>query len=155
MRDVSAVATSLETIQNWRAMHRLEMSCQIVHDSIHDRPGWTKEYLLSLAATPVGYGSVAVGGPWEGTPTAFEFYVVPTERLDSAHVPDSATRASGGTSQVGASLPCGQGRRILRGPSTRSPRGLRAIAVQTRSVGTTQSFIPHSPASMRRFSGSG
>src|SRR5262249_6851125 len=30
---------------------------------------------------PVGYGSVAVGGPWTGTPAAYEFYVVPHRRL--------------------------------------------------------------------------
>ena len=52
--EVSAVETRLEHIRNWRDMYRLEMSCQIVHDSIHDRPGWTREYCLSLAGTPVG-----------------------------------------------------------------------------------------------------
>ncbi len=79
--EVSVVATSLERIRPWRDMYRLEMSCQIIHDSIHDRAGWTQEYLLSLNETPVGYGSIAVGGPWEKQPTAYEFYVVPTHRL--------------------------------------------------------------------------
>lgn len=79
--EVSAVETGLEHIRLWRDMYRLEMSCQIVHDSIHDRPGWTHEYLLSLAGTPVGYGSVAVGGPWVGKPTVYEFYIVPNHRL--------------------------------------------------------------------------
>jgi GNAT superfamily N-acetyltransferase len=78
---ISARATTLERIQPWRDMHRLEMSCQITHDSIHDRPVWTREYLLSVGDTPVGYGSVAVGGPWTGHPTVYEFYVVPTQRL--------------------------------------------------------------------------
>jgi GNAT superfamily N-acetyltransferase len=77
----SAAATTLERIRPLRDMHRLEMSCQITHDSIHDRPGWTHEYLLSIGDTPVGYGSVAVAGPWTGNPTVYEFYVVPTQRL--------------------------------------------------------------------------
>ena len=63
-------------------MYRLEMGCQIVHDSIHERRGWTQEYLLSMSGTPVGYGSVAVGGPWTGEPTAYEFFVAPHERAN-------------------------------------------------------------------------
>jgi GNAT superfamily N-acetyltransferase len=78
---ISAATTTFQQIRSWRDMHRLEMSCQITHDSIHDRPGWTREYLLSIGETPVGYGSVAVGGPWAGHPTVYEFYVVPTQRL--------------------------------------------------------------------------
>jgi GNAT superfamily N-acetyltransferase len=79
--EISASESSLESIRRWRDMYRLEMSCQIIHDSIHDRPGWTREYLLALAGTPVGYGSVAVAGPWLGKPTVYEFYVVPNQRL--------------------------------------------------------------------------
>jgi len=77
----SARTTDLKDIVQWRDMYRLEMACQIVHDSIHERPGWTDEYMLYAAGAAVGYGSVAVGGPWEGTPTAYEFYVVPHQRL--------------------------------------------------------------------------
>jgi GNAT superfamily N-acetyltransferase len=76
-------------------MYRLEMSCQIVHDSIHDRPGWTQEYLLAVAGTPVGYGSVAVGGPWTGQPTAYEIYVVPPHRLHLFDLFRALLRASG------------------------------------------------------------
>jgi GNAT superfamily N-acetyltransferase len=79
--DVSVVPTSLDRIRLWRDMYRFEMNCQIVHDSIHDRPGWTQEYLLSVRDTPVGYGSVAIGGPWKDNPTAYEVYVVPTQRM--------------------------------------------------------------------------
>jgi GNAT superfamily N-acetyltransferase len=78
---IAAAVTTLERIQPWRDMHRLEMRCQITHDSIHDRPGWTHEYQLSVGDKPVGYGSVAVGGPWTDRPTVYEFYVVPTQRL--------------------------------------------------------------------------
>ncbi len=60
------------------------MGCQIVHDLIHRRPGWTNEYWLRLkeadAQPVVGYDSVAVDGPWSGTPTAYEFYVAPQYR---------------------------------------------------------------------------
>ena len=77
----SANATNLKDIILWRDMYRLEMACQIVHDSIHERRGWTEEYMLFSAGTAVGYGSVAVGGPWNGMPTLYEFYVVPHQRL--------------------------------------------------------------------------
>lgn len=75
--DVSAKAAVFEDIIRWRDLYRLEMGCQITHDSIHDRPGWTREYLLLLDGTAVGYGSVAVAGPWAGKPTVYEFFVVP------------------------------------------------------------------------------
>ena len=78
---ISATPTTFERIRRFRDMYRHEMSCQIIHDSLHERPGWTNEYLLSVADTPVGYGSLAVGGPWTGQPTVYEFYLVPTQRL--------------------------------------------------------------------------
>jgi RimJ/RimL family protein N-acetyltransferase len=81
MTTFSAAATGLGSIRRWRDMYRLEMNCQIIFDSIHDRDGWTQEYLLSVGNTAVGYGSVAISGPWSGRPTAYEFYVVPTRRL--------------------------------------------------------------------------
>lgn len=77
---ISATPARLEDIAPWRDMYRLEMACQIVHDSIHARAGLTDEYLLSEGGTAVGYGSIAVGGPWKGEPTAYEFYVVPNRR---------------------------------------------------------------------------
>lgn len=79
--EFSAKATNLKDIVLWRDMYRLEMACQIVHDSLHERRGWTNEYMLFSAGTAVGYASVAVDGPWKGTPTAYEFYVVPHQRL--------------------------------------------------------------------------
>ncbi|MGO8678334.1 MAG: GNAT family N-acetyltransferase [Limisphaerales bacterium] len=53
------------------------MNCQIVHDSLHTRKGWTQSYLLLSGSAIAGYGSVVVGGPWKGIPTVFEFYVLP------------------------------------------------------------------------------
>ena len=79
-------------------MYRLEMGCQIIHDSIHERPGWTDEYILFAAGIAVGYGSVAVGGPWKGTPTAYEFYVVPHQRLHAFELFHALLRVSGAVS---------------------------------------------------------
>jgi GNAT superfamily N-acetyltransferase len=69
-----------ETIAVWRDLYRQEMDCQIIHDSIHSRPGWTVEYALHCDGVAVGYGSVAVGGPWKASPTIYEFYVLPSRR---------------------------------------------------------------------------
>jgi GNAT superfamily N-acetyltransferase len=63
-----------------RTRHRAEMNCQIVHDSIHRREGWTSSYLLDAEGAIAGFGSVAIGGPWTGKPTVFEFYVLPEYR---------------------------------------------------------------------------
>ncbi len=56
------------------------MGCQIIHDSIHSRPGWTIEYALDLEGGVVGYGSVAVAGPWTNSHALYEFYVKPESR---------------------------------------------------------------------------
>ena len=77
---LSARAADLKDILHWREMYRSEMDCQIIHDSTHGRPGWTVEYVLFAGGAGVGYGSVAVGGPWKRAPTAYEFYVVPDQR---------------------------------------------------------------------------
>jgi GNAT superfamily N-acetyltransferase len=71
---------ALERILPWRHMYREEMSCQIIHDSIHSRPGWSLEYSLQAGEAEVGYGSVAIGGPWKEKPTIYEFYVQPAHR---------------------------------------------------------------------------
>jgi len=67
-------------ILTFRERYREEMNCQIVHDSIHRRTGWTLTYGLELDALSVGFGSVAVSGPWKDKPTLFEFYVLPQHR---------------------------------------------------------------------------
>lgn len=74
------------------------MACQIVHDSIHERRGWTDEYLLFVGDAAVGYGSIAVGGPWKGTPTAYEFYAVPNQRLRLFELFRALLEASGAVS---------------------------------------------------------
>ncbi len=65
----------LDEIEPLRKSYEIEMNCQIVHYSIHERPGWTREYVLEAGPRVVGYGSVAVGGPWRDTPALYEFYV--------------------------------------------------------------------------------
>lgn len=78
---LSAKPVALQEIALWRDLYREEMNCQIVHDSLHPRQGWTEEFLLEAEGAPVGYGSVVIGGPWKGTRTVFEFYVAPPYRF--------------------------------------------------------------------------
>src|SRR5262245_48764847 len=92
---ISAHAASFSDIAPWRDMYRVEMGCQIIHDSIHERRGWTDEYMLLVDDVPVGYGSVAVSGPWKGAPTAYEFYVVPHQRLQLFELFRALLEASG------------------------------------------------------------
>jgi GNAT superfamily N-acetyltransferase len=78
--ELSAKVATIEEIAALRDLYRQEMNCQIIHDSIHSRPGWTVEYSLSASGLIVGYGSVAVGGPWKSDPTLYEFFVLPFYR---------------------------------------------------------------------------
>jgi GNAT superfamily N-acetyltransferase len=74
---LAVTPTSLEEIKPWRDLYRKEMNCQIIHDSIHGRAGWSAEYSLTSGGVCIGYGSVAIAGPWKDKPTLYEFYVVP------------------------------------------------------------------------------
>jgi GNAT superfamily N-acetyltransferase len=76
----SARPATLQDILPLRALYRQEMNCQIIHDSIHSRQGWSNEFLLRLGDTPVGYGSLAIAGPWKDKPTLYEFYLLPQFR---------------------------------------------------------------------------
>jgi GNAT superfamily N-acetyltransferase len=78
--DLIVKPSGAEQIAAWRDLYRQEMNCQIIHDSIHSRPGWTLEYFFDCEGAPTGYGSVAVGGPWKGKPTIYEFYLLPQRR---------------------------------------------------------------------------
>jgi GNAT superfamily N-acetyltransferase len=78
--ELSAKRITLEEIRGLRDLYRQEMNCQIIHDSIHVRTGWTLEYALHAGGTIVGYGSVAVVGPWKDKPSIYEFYVLPYYR---------------------------------------------------------------------------
>jgi GNAT superfamily N-acetyltransferase len=81
MMELTAKRVTLDEIRSMRDLYRTEMDCQIVHDSIHSRPGWTDEYGLFVGAEPAGYGSVAVGGPWKSGSTLYEFYLLPPHRV--------------------------------------------------------------------------
>lgn len=76
----AAHPATLEQIAPLRDRYRREMNCQIVHDSFHTRPGWTREYGLEVGGRVVGYGSVVEAGPWVGKPAVYEFYVEPDHR---------------------------------------------------------------------------
>jgi hypothetical protein len=78
-----------------RTRHRDEMNCQIVHDSIHRRKGWTLSYVLELGGVNAGFGSVAIGGPWKDKPTFFEFYVLPEHRSRAFELFEAFLAASG------------------------------------------------------------
>jgi len=96
---LSAKPASAEDVLPWRDMYRLEMSCQIIHDSIHSRKGWTQEYFLFAGGVAVGYGSIAIAGPWKEKPTVYEWYVVPQYR---SHMFDlfSALLAASGSATI-------------------------------------------------------
>jgi GNAT superfamily N-acetyltransferase len=84
-----------EAILPLRTRFRQEMNCQIVHDSIHRREGWTLSWLLELDGAAVGFGSIAIGGPWKDNPTVFEFYVLPENRTRAFELFEAFLRTSG------------------------------------------------------------
>ncbi len=73
------------------------MNCQIVHDSIHRRTGWTTTYALVVDDIDAGFGSIAIGGPWTGLHTIFEFYVVPAYRGSAFQLFETFLEACGAT----------------------------------------------------------
>jgi GNAT superfamily N-acetyltransferase len=75
-----ATLTDAHSILPLRTRYRQGMNCQIVHDSIHSREGWTLTYAIRLADASAGFGSVAIAGPWKDKPTIIEFYVLPVHR---------------------------------------------------------------------------
>ena len=81
-------------IMSLRDAFRREMDGQIVHDSIHARIGWTREYAITQGDKAVGYGSVAVAGPWRDKPTVYEFYLEPPYRLRAFELFDAFLDAS-------------------------------------------------------------
>jgi GNAT superfamily N-acetyltransferase len=79
MRATAEIASN-DALVPFRVRYRAEMACQIVHDSIHSRPGWTRSYLLAASGESAGFGTLAIAGPWQERPTLLEFYVVPEWR---------------------------------------------------------------------------
>jgi GNAT superfamily N-acetyltransferase len=52
-------------------------------------------YVLELAGVVVGFGSVAISGPWKDKPTAFEFYIEPEHRNRAFGLFEAFLAASG------------------------------------------------------------
>ena len=92
---VSAALASNQDILPLRVRYRAEAHGQIVHDSIHQRAGWTKSYVLRLDGRSVGFGSIAVAGPWKDKPTVFEFYVLAEGRGRAFDLFEALVAASG------------------------------------------------------------
>ncbi len=75
-------ASELSEIAPMREKYRREMNCQIIHDSIHVRAGWSREIAIELEdGLAIGYGSVAVGGPWTNKPALYEFFIEREHRM--------------------------------------------------------------------------
>jgi GNAT superfamily N-acetyltransferase len=90
-----ATAVSPQDVLPLRTRQREEMACQIVHDSIHRRDGWSVTHSLRIAGDTVGFASVAVGGPWKGKPTLYELYLLPEHRGEAFGLFDALLAASG------------------------------------------------------------
>jgi GNAT superfamily N-acetyltransferase len=73
--NISAQPVGVTEISLWRDLYRNEMNCQIIHDNMHARGGWTQPYRIEIEGVPAGYGSILVGGPWKETRTAFDYYL--------------------------------------------------------------------------------
>jgi GNAT superfamily N-acetyltransferase len=76
----TSVEVPLQEIAPWRDELRAESNCQIVHDSLYERRGWCLQYLLKAGGITVGFAGVAIGGPWKGRRTVFDFYVRRADR---------------------------------------------------------------------------
>jgi GNAT superfamily N-acetyltransferase len=94
MRGTVAPVTA-DAVLLLRSRFRQEMNCQIVHDSLHTRPGWTSTYALHLDGALAGFGSIAIAGPWQGKPTIYEFYVQHMHRRHAFDLFEGFVEASG------------------------------------------------------------
>ena len=86
---------SVDEILPMRDLYREEMNCQITHDSISRREGWTLAFLLTLGGTIAGYGLVAIAGPWTDKPTVIEYYVAQKYRTRVFDLFEAFVAASG------------------------------------------------------------
>ena len=92
---LSATLSSATKLAPLREQYRAEMACQVIHDSIHNRAGWTKSYLLSVDGAPAGFAELAIAGPWKEQPTLIEFFVVPVQRGHVFRLFETLVAASG------------------------------------------------------------
>lgn len=94
MKPTARLASSDEVLP-LRVRYREEMNCQIVHDSIHRREGWTKIYVVEWAGQPVGFGDIAIAGPWKDKPTLLDFHLLPEHRTRAFELFETLVAASG------------------------------------------------------------
>lgn len=90
-----ATLTTAQAVLAVRTRYRQEMNCQIVKDSIHTRQGWALTYALGLGDAVVGFGTVAIAGPWQDKPTILEFYILPDHRCRAFDLFEAFLEASG------------------------------------------------------------
>jgi GNAT superfamily N-acetyltransferase len=90
-----AKAVAPQVVLSFRTLHRQEMNCQVLYDSIHRREGWSQTWLLEWADVPAGFGSMATAGPWKEKPTVFEFYLLPEYRIHIFDLFEALLAASG------------------------------------------------------------
>jgi GNAT superfamily N-acetyltransferase len=91
---LTATPTFAADVLPLREQYRQEMNCQIVHDSIHRRAGWTTTYRLAVGGVTAGFGSMAIGGPWKDKPAIFELYLLPEHRSRAFDVFEALVEAS-------------------------------------------------------------
>jgi GNAT superfamily N-acetyltransferase len=90
-----ATLSTNDDILPLRVRYQHEMHGQIVHDSIHRRPGWTLTYICTIDGRVAGFGTIAIAGPWKDKPTLFEFYVLPEHRTHAFDLFEAVLDASG------------------------------------------------------------
>lgn len=78
---IGITEVTLERVLPLRALYRQEMSCQIVHDSWHQR-GFLQSHLITVDGRVAGYGSVGGVGD-EPRDLVKEFFLHPEDRTAS------------------------------------------------------------------------
>ncbi len=84
-------------ILGFRTRQREEIHGQIVHDSIHRRDGWNRTYRIEVLGRVIGFGSIAIGGPWTNKPTIYEYYLLTEYRAGAFKCFESFLSACGAT----------------------------------------------------------
>lgn len=98
--NIEVKPAAVEDISTWRDLYREEMHCQIVHDNMSARPGWTQPFLIEIDGRAAGYGSILIGGPWKGTRTVFEYYLALPQRSRTFDCFEAFLAASQATAMV-------------------------------------------------------
>src|SRR6185437_15691496 len=148
-------ASELHEIELLRENYRAEMNCQIIHDSIHARPGWTREFALYDDGALIGYGSVAVAGPWRDAAALYEFFIDAQHRMRTFEafttlLPTCGAKIIETQSNDPFLTECFMFSRITYGPNRFSSR----MIFKRRSSCTVRVFAPRRNLTHLSFSGS-